>query len=269
MTLAVAESLVARGQFDGKDIADRLVSGFDTRRSYGAGVYSILQGLKRGVSWEEAGRIRGGEGSPENGGAARVAPLALLYHDAEKGCLQLIAEVSAAITHSHPIGREGAALQAAAIALAVRWSPNAPFCPIEFLQDVAESVCLRTTVFPEALRKVARLLEHRPTPREVAVALGSGSGAHHSVPAALYAFLAHRDAFEDAVRFAIRLGGDTDTIASMCGALVGAYAGDAVIPDAWLNVVENDQKGRDYVSQLANSLYALWLRHEQPYLSIK
>jgi poly(ADP-ribose) glycohydrolase ARH3 len=269
MTIAVAESLLARARFDGQDIADRLVLSFDTRRSYGSSVYSILQGLKRGVSWEEAGRHRGGEGSPENGGAARVTPLALLYHDAEKGCLQLVAEVSSAITHAHPLGREGAALQAAAIALAVRCDPRVSLHPIEFLGEVASSVCLRTSAFTEALRQIASLLECRPGPREVAAALGNGCEAHRSVPAALYAFLAHRDSFEDAVRFAVRLGGDTDTIAALCGALVGAYAGDAAIPDAWLNVVENDEKGRDYVSQLANSLYALWLRHEQPYLSIK
>jgi ADP-ribosylglycohydrolase len=46
-------------------------------------------------------------------------------------------------------------------------------------------------------------------------------------------FLRHPDSFVDAVRFAIGLGGDTDTIASMAGAICGARLGTAGIPESW------------------------------------
>ena len=59
--------------------------------------------------------------------------------------------------------------------------------------------------------------------------LGNGIEAFRAVPAAIYAFLSHPLSFSEAVRYAISLGGDTDTIASMTGALSGAYLGDSAI----------------------------------------
>ena len=51
---------------------------------------------------------------------------------------------------------------------------------------------------------------------------------------ALYCFLRHAGSFADAVHQAIFIGGDTDTIASMTGALSGAFLGEAAIPAGWL-----------------------------------
>lgn len=52
----------------------------------------------------------------------------------------------------------------------------------------------------------------------VAHTLGTSVAALDAVPAAICAFLHHLDSFADAVTFAIELGGDTDTIASMTAA---------------------------------------------------
>lgn len=41
------------------------------------------------------------------------------------------------------------------------------------------------------------------------------------------------DAFEDALRAAIDLGGDTDTVACVTGGLAGAVYGDTAIPNRW------------------------------------
>jgi poly(ADP-ribose) glycohydrolase ARH3 len=55
------------------------------------------------------------------------------------------------------------------------------------------------------------------------------------------------DSFKDAVVLAVNLGGDTDTIGAMAGAIAGAYYGYAQIPQTWLDRLENGAKGRDYV----------------------
>gem|GEM_PF-7026048 len=55
------------------------------------------------------------------------------------------------------------------------------------------------------------------------------------MPAALWAF-AGAASYEDAVTRAIALGGDTDSIAAIAGALAGA-AGHA-IPLAWIGAIE-------------------------------
>ena len=56
---------------------------------------------------------------------------------------------------------------------------------------------------------------------------------------------------------AILLGGDTDTIAAMAGAVSGAYLGAAAIPTPLLHRLEDEegQKGRSYIASLAEHLY--------------
>jgi ADP-ribosyl-[dinitrogen reductase] hydrolase len=56
----------------------------------------------------------------------------------------------------------------------------------------------------------------------------------HTVPVAIYTFLKHPDDYRTAIESVIRLGGDTDTVAAITGALVGARVGRAGIPKEWL-----------------------------------
>jgi poly(ADP-ribose) glycohydrolase ARH3 len=84
--------------------------------------------------------------------------------------------------------------------------------------------------------------------------LGTDISAPLSVPTAIYAFLSHPDSFANAVLYAVKLGGDTDTIGAMCGAISGAYHGIEAIPPRWLNALENGMYGRDYALDLAGQL---------------
>jgi len=54
----------------------------------------------------------------------------------------------------------------------------------------------------------------------------------------------------------ISLGGDTDTTASMAGAISGAYLGIDAIPSDWIEQVEN----RDYISRLAHKLWQVSIK---------
>lgn len=72
-----------------------------------------------------------------------------------------------------------------------------------------------------------------------------------AVPCAIYAFLSHvNKSFEELIPFAISLGGDTDTIASMAGSIAGAHFGFDSIPKAWIDCCE----GVSRLSSLADSL---------------
>jgi poly(ADP-ribose) glycohydrolase ARH3 len=62
--------------------------------------------------------------------------------------------------------------------------------------------------------------------------------------------------YEEVVGNAILLGGDTDTIAAMAGSIAGAYVGIGAIPHGLLENVEDGEKGRTYVADLAAKLYA-------------
>jgi poly(ADP-ribose) glycohydrolase ARH3 len=64
------------------------------------------------------------------------------------------------------------------------------------------------------------------------------------------------------VGLAIGLGDDTDTLAAMTGALVGAFAGSAAIPPGLLEMLEDGPpKGRAYINALAAKLFE---RHTGP-----
>jgi len=111
---------------------------------------------------------------------------------------------------------------------------------------------------------VRTLLRLRPNVIEVMETLGNGIEAHLSVPAAVYAFTAHYDSFSEAVRFAIHLGGDTDTIAAMTGAIAGALHGASGIPPNWREAMEDSDLGRDYVLTLADRLFDVWRGQRRP-----
>ena len=87
--------------------------------------------------------------------------------------------------------------------------------------------------------------------RRVVEELGHGVEALESVPTAIYCFLTHPRSYEAAVIYAVSLGGDTDTIAAMTGAISGAYLGVEAIPAGWRQRLEN----RDYIVELAERLW--------------
>lgn len=276
MTIGVAEALLQSRR--GEDInvpleqliAGRLATNFDGRRNYGTGVYGVLARLRRVTSTEEAiaRAQQAGDGGAGNSGAARVAPIALLYHDADKETLAQKAAGCAAVTHAHPVGQAGAVLQAFAIAQALRHEPGRPLDALEFLQRLcADFECWGgggVAAFRAPLARVVEVLARPVTSyRDVSALLGANAegtsaDAVCSVPAALYAFLRHPESLADAVTFAIRLGGDTDTVAAMAGALGGALGGQNSLPTGWLLLLEDGERGQEYVRQLADALHRAW-----------
>jgi ADP-ribosylglycohydrolase len=240
MMIALAESLIERGRVDEEHLARAFQAAYDPDRGYGGGTRRVMELWASGTPVSAAANeVFGGQGSRGNGAAMRVAPVAVRFHaHPEQLCTE--AALSARITHAHPVGVDGALVQAAAIGAALRG---------EDILDCARTAA-RTTEMTERLSVVGELLAVRREPAEVHRRLGSSSAAAESVPAALYASLAH-PAFEQAVRFAVRLGGDTDTIAAMTGAIAGGRDGPSAIPARWLAALEDGHRGRTHVEQLA------------------
>lgn len=245
MTIGVAESLVDQGGFDGAAMASRFAADYtaESWRGYGPGPPQVFALLGRGVHWNEAaGRLFGGSGSFGNGAAMRAAPAGLFgFPDPDRA--GEIARAQAAITHAHPLGTEGAALQATAVCLVLGTPRGGPMDTGRLLDDLRNH--LREPVYLDKLDTIEALLGGQRGRQEVVEELGNGIEAPRSVPTALYCFLRHPDSFEEAVRFAVGLGGDTDTIASMAGALTGAWVGERGIPGGWRDRVEGSTRLRD------------------------
>lgn len=134
-----------------------------------------------------------------NGSAMRVSPVGWYAKSLEEA--EKLAEATAAITHNHPEGIKGAVSVAGAIYLARTGSTMdeikeyvSKFYDIDFTLD-----------------------EIRPTYKFFVTCQGS-------VPPAFEAFFESTD-FEDAVRNAISIGGDSDTIAAIAGSVAEAFYG--------------------------------------------
>jgi ADP-ribosylglycohydrolase len=140
-------------------------------------------------------------GSWGNGAAMRVSPIGFSYPTLDE--VLAAAKQTAIVTHTHPTAIAGAQAIAAAIFLA------------------------RTGASKEAL---AAYLERKfgydldASIDELRLGYSFTSAAQGSVPHAIVAFLDSTD-YEHAVRLAVSLGGDTDTLACMAGGIAQAYYG--------------------------------------------
>jgi poly(ADP-ribose) glycohydrolase ARH3 len=239
MTLVLAEHLVAAAPWDDLRL-DELVGRFaeawqrEPWRGYGGGPPRIFAAHLAGQPWRDASRaLFGRAGSFGNGGAMRVAPVALVAPSLEDGTR--LARDSAVVTHAHPLGQDGAAVQAAAVFLAL----NSGDGPLDRDGFVAELHGVAQT--PEFTRAID-LLHRVPVaadPHALAALLGNGIEAERSVPTAIAAFLAQPDDLRAAILTAVCCGGDADTIAAMTGAIAGARHGTGSLPQSWLARLED------------------------------
>ncbi|MHA1606612.1 MAG: ADP-ribosylglycohydrolase family protein [Candidatus Freyarchaeota archaeon] len=257
MMIGVAESLIEKEGFDGEHMVKVFMRNYDPTRGYGPGPPAVFRMIMRGEPWDAASRMLfHGEGSYGNGAAMRVAPVGLLYFD-DPETLRRVAYGSSLTTHAHRLGMEGAALQAYAVALAVRSKPP-KLNPYDFLEEL-ESFTVED-VYRSKLKAARRLLGEGAGKRRVVSSLGNSVEAFESVPTAIYSFAANSGSFKDAVVYAVSLGGDTDTIGAMTGAISGAYHGEEGIPEGWKSKLENGE----YIAKLADKLFELKMRASQP-----
>jgi poly(ADP-ribose) glycohydrolase ARH3 len=245
MAIALGESLLDCGRVDALALGHAFANAHDPRRGYGSSTTEVLRLVRSGVHpHEAAGAAFGGRGSQGNGAAMRIAPIAVRYAD-DRAALVEAARASARVTHVHAVAVDAAIAQAAAIGGALNDQP-----PLD--------AALATATTPELkvrLTEAARLLGTGPEPAALAAALGNRPTGHESVPAAIYAAVA-QESVEAAITFAVRCGGDTDTIGAMAGSIAAARAGAGAIPSRWLEALEDGPKGRGYVERLADRLVA-------------
>jgi poly(ADP-ribose) glycohydrolase ARH3 len=208
MALGLAESLAERGVLDQEHLGRTFHRHYlqEPWRGYAGGPPSIFQMVQgTGVSYAEAARrLFGGAGSFGNGAAMRVAPLGLFFHDSPD--LYEHAAASAAVTHAHPLGRDGAAVQAMAVAQALTLSPQDPFPRDAFVNGLLAGA--RTPEMLEKLRLVEDLLSRTASAADAARALGRSVAVDESLPFALFAFLSHPHSYADCLYCAILHGGD-------------------------------------------------------------
>jgi poly(ADP-ribose) glycohydrolase ARH3 len=245
MALGVAEALVEDGAIREPSLVRIFAANYVPSRGYGWGARRVLEAMEDGGDYRAVAANFFPGGSFGNGAAMRVAPVGLFFHG-DPNRVWEEARLSALPTHLHPLGIEGAQLLAAAVAWCVQATA--------FDREAFFRALLPRCQTVEFTAQVGRAAEVR-RPEELA-GLGNGIAALESVPTALAAFALSPDDYGTAIGRAILLGGDTDTIAAMTGALSGAFLGVAAIPSALLDSLEDlpTGKGRSYLVGLAERL---------------
>lgn len=136
-----------------------------------------------------------------NGAAMRVSPVGYLAHSLDEALK--LAKISAEVTHNHPEGIKGAQAIASAIYLVRQGKAK---------KDIQQYV---SDTFDYDLDLTIYLI--RPAYTFDVSCMGS-------VPEAIIAFLDGND-FEDTIRKAVSIGGDSDTIGAMAGSIAQALYG--------------------------------------------
>ena len=250
MAIGLAESIIEKGAIDQHYLGETFRRNFQREpwRGYASGPPTIFAQVQElGITYKEAAqKIFGGLGSFGNGAAMRVVPAGLFFYKARD--LYDQATASAEVTHTHPIGVDGAAIQARAVAQAVKLDPVKKFSTNDFIQEL---INFSRSHEIESKMKLVKGLIADDTPSEVAAEkIGRSVAVQESMPFAIYAFLRHPTSFEACLFCAILHGGDRDTLGAMAGAISGAYLGIESIPESWRQKLEN----RDYIEKLALSL---------------
>lgn len=239
--------------------ADRLAQLFRDRRDVGAGrgTRSAALRLLTGVPWFEAGTPAPYAG---NGSAMRAGPLGLLLPNQQT--ISRAAREQSRVTHLDQRCAAGAVAVACAVSMAAR---REPIDTAGFLLEISECVKGDDGSVAEAIRGLADWL---PLPPEAAAQQVHERGldpAHPrwqgisafvtpSVLWSLYAFLRSPDDYWETICTAIGVGGDTDTMAAIAGAISGARVGVAALPRELLEyLTDQGEWGADALADLAHS----------------
>ena len=246
MTLGVCEALLEHGEIVEAVLCRAFVANYAPSRGYGRGARAILDAMEEGQDHRTVAERYFPGGSFGNGAAMRVAPVGLLFQ-ADTRLVREQARLSALPTHLHPLGIEGAHLLALAVALCTRMQTFDRAAFFAALLDACESAEYRAQ-----LEQASRV----EAPEDLA-ALGNNIDALHSVPTSIASFALTPESYEETICNVIFLGGDTDTLAAMAGALSGAYLGANRLPSRLVGLLESSPKGREYIKHLAKALFAL------------
>ena len=257
MMMGIMESLCEVGRFDPGLTAQKFLHNFNHSRGYGGRIYGVMDRLRRGIPWNQAGTDSWG-----NGSAMRIAPIGFFFYD-DPIKLRDAAIQSSIITHKHPKGIAGAVAQAIAVGIATQKGLKGEAIEVEgFIDHIIEDVGEIDQEMAHQLEKIKGIEggDMRATIDAIGSHFYCDVSALGAVPPAIASFLLTRG-FKESVVAAVNCGGDTDTLGAMSGAIAGAYYGYSHIPSHWLIPLENEGKGRDYIITLAERLADLKVRN--------
>ncbi|RFU38241.1 ADP-ribosylglycohydrolase family protein [Actinomadura logoneensis] len=218
MAVLVAESLLDRGRLDLPDMFERFVRwAASDPKDIGLQTEAVLTS---GDPWDMAAGIhfQGNLRAAGNGGLMRAAPSAVFFAAEGREATMEAGRRITALTHGDGAAWEGTAILHDLIRVALDGEDPIGAVP----QTLAH-------VRPRHRERYARVLDPGWHPDDATEFNGA---VWPCLGSAVWA-VRTTSGFVDALRAAIDLGGDTDTVAAVTGALAGAVYGVADVPDPW------------------------------------
>jgi ADP-ribosylglycohydrolase len=196
-------------------------------RAPGGACRAGCQALARGVKWSEAGGVRAGG----CGSVMRVYPVALLLgEDLERTEAWAVAQ--SRLTHRDPIALAASAGFAVAVAVLLKGGAPAPA-----LAAMVATARRHSGPTADMIQLAVDEARSGVGPEKTLSRL-SGFPAHEAAAAAAYVFARHAGDARAALLEAVNTRGDSDSIGTLAGALVGAHLGVGALPGEWLDVLE-------------------------------
>lgn len=275
--LALSDCLLTLGRIDQDWLARTYLALATPKGSYqgahrgvGRSFRLVLEELEAGSSPRDTGTTTAGIGA-----AMRIAPVGLFCSKDDDDLLPEVMSASL-MTHRDIRSLAGAVAVACAVRRLARGESREPSLIFKVAADVAraedriarEFTGSMVVIGPHlhamsvAIASIERVLD---APRERAhAALVDEANRHGAepacrrptqgfppslIPTCLYLLFA-TESFEEALTEAINLGGDSDTVGAILGALAGSYYGERLIPRQWLEKLSN----RDGIALRADRL---------------
>jgi ADP-ribosylglycohydrolase len=252
------------GGWDPRTFGCHVAELFRRERDVGAGpgTRAAARRLLSGVSWQKSGTPPPYAG---NGSAMRAGQLGLLFGAPERMC-QAACEQSE-ITHGDQRCAAGSVVVAGAVVLAAQ---PGTLDSAEYLDQLAEWAACVEDSLASAVRELTSWcgLDPVPAARHLHEAgldpdyretwRGISACVTPSVLWSLYSFLRSPDDYWETICTAIAVGGDTDTMAGIAGAISGARLGVAALPSHLLpRLTDRGEWGAEQLAALAHECAGL------------
>jgi ADP-ribosylglycohydrolase len=246
-TILVAETLLESKKADSQAIARALLEWFHgvggvESDAVGPSSKAALAAIETGSSLIEAGK-RG----DTNGAAMRISPVAILNSAQDRTLKDLIQDVYQVClpTHGSNQAISGASALASGIMAALQGEDLDATVAVTMEGANQGKEHGFPVIGPSIAKRIQLALEisnrNSSLPgaaSEIYQIIGAGVAMAESVPAAIGLFFAAKGDPKDTILAAVNMGGDCDTVASMAGALAGAFKGVGSLPQAWIDMVE-------------------------------
>jgi ADP-ribosyl-[dinitrogen reductase] hydrolase len=228
MAICLAESLLARGRIDERDLLERFLRWYRTGENAAAGTAIGISEKTRATleMFEGSGRIDAGADveNAGNGAIMRLAPIAIYFRDRPAEARRSAVD-QGRVTHTADAALEATGLFAELLVTALRTGDR------DLVMRPAAS---------------AAISDHDRKTRDQ---ISSAPRAVDTLEAALWC-LARGSDFESTLIEAVNLGGDSDTIGAVAGQLAGAVFGASAIPARWLDPLVSRERLADLACRL-------------------